>query len=261
MRPRGGYEAVEFVYVERAAAVVGHGLNAILLGLALTVVVVMVVTVAVLAMLGVATVVVMVVVLMLMLVVMEMMVLVSLVFLLGGDGAFNLAYPCGRCGDLLVVEQAGVDYAVKVNVGIVGVDDAGLGLYGTYNLTYVVSLFGSDLRNLVEQNDIAELDLLYDKVLDILVADALTGESGTAFKLRCHAQGVDHRYDAVESRHDAVSGLSRVKLRYGADGAGYWLGLADAARLDDDIVELARIGEVGNLLHEIHFQCAANAAV
>ena len=66
---------------------------------------------------------------------------VKLLFL--GHGALELADPSGGSGDLLEVEQVGVEQTGDVDVGIVGIDDLGLGLDHAYDLADAAQLFRS----------------------------------------------------------------------------------------------------------------------
>ena len=56
-------------------------------------------------------------------------------------------------------------------------------------------------------------------------------------------------------------GVFRVHTRDGGDGTGDGFGLADAAGLDDDVVELLRLDQIRQLVHQIHFQRAAYTSV
>ena len=55
--------------------------------------------------------------------------------------------------------------------------------------------------------------------------------------------------------------ILRAEHRQGADGLGDRGRLADAAGLDDDVVELPHRGDFGQLCHEVHLQGAADAPV
>ena len=169
-------------------------------------------------------------------------------------------YPGGAGSHLLEVEEMGVEYLVEVHVTIVGVDDLGLGLQCAHYLAQTAQFVGSHLAGLVEQHNVAELYLLDDQVLDVLLLDVLLGERQAALELILHAQGVDDGDDAVE-HGVAVDGDLGGHARYGADGLCDGCGLADAAGLNDDVVEAVHAYDVLQLLHEVHLQRAAYTSV
>ncbi|GFI67695.1 hypothetical protein IMSAG192_01228 [Muribaculaceae bacterium] len=114
MRPVFGEEVVEFVEVERVAAIINEGLDAIFLGLAFSIV--MVVVMAMVAVCIAFGVVVMVVVLFGVLFVVSLMVAVVVMvvglcveFLLFRHRALKLAYPSCRGGHFLEVEQMSIE--------------------------------------------------------------------------------------------------------------------------------------------------------
>ena len=86
----------------------------------------------------------------------------------------------------------------------------------------------------------------------------LQGCSGSEFV--AHAQGVDHGHDAVE-HGNAVLHIGVAQCRNRADGLGDGLRFADAARLDDDIVESLARGDLAELLDQVGLQRAADTAV
>ena len=116
------------------------------------------------------------------------------------------------------------------------------------------------LGRLVQQDDVAELDLLDDQILDVLFADVRLGQALAIAKLVLHAQGVHHGDDAVKPRQ-AIDPILRFHRRDGADGLGDGCRFTDARCLDDDVVKLLHLHQVGELLHQIHLQGAADAAV
>ena len=79
-------------------------------------------------------------------------------------------------------------------------------------------------------------------------------------KLVFHAQGVDHRHDAVEPGY-ATLDILRSHRGDGADGLCDWGGLADAACLDDDVVEAPHLYDFAYLLDQVHLERAADAAI
>ena len=100
----------------------------------------------------------------------------GLVFLGLGDGALYFADPCGGGGHVLEVEEPGVEDLVEVDVGIVALDDAGLGLDGADDGLDALGVGGCDLGNLVEENYVAEFNLLDDEVLDVVLVEVFALE-------------------------------------------------------------------------------------
>ena len=73
-----------------------------------------------------------------------------------------------------------------------------------------------------------------------------------------HARAVHHGHDVVQvERHGAALGL----VADGRDGVGDGNGLADARCLDDDVVEVAGLGDGRELLRQVGGERAADAAV
>ncbi len=191
--PVAGYEAVEAVEVEGEAAEIDHCLYAILFGFALAVVMVVMMSVFmfmfVLMFMLVVFVMVMMVVFMFMLMVFMLMVVILV------DGLLELADPGSGCSSFLEVEGALPEEKLGVDIGIVALDDLGAGLDGADDAADMSELVGGDFRRLVEEDDVAELDLLDDEVFDILFAD-IAAEGVAAAELAPEAEGVDDGHDA-----------------------------------------------------------------
>ena len=144
--------------------------------------------------------------------------------------------PGCRCGDALEIKKTGVDDVVERHIGVVAFDDACLGLDGADYGTDTCGFICSDFGNFIEQNDVAELDLLDDEVLDVVFAEIGLRQVFAAAEFVTHAQSVDDGDDAVETGN-AVSSVLLVHHAH----RGYCLGdrrrFADAAGFDDYIVE------------------------
>ena len=194
-----------------------------------------------------------------MVVVMMVMAVGLLLHLLGGSLLY-LAHPRGRRSYRLVVEQPRVYQLRKVHVGVVALYDFCLGLYGSDYSLDAAGLLGCNFRYFVEQDDVAELYLLYHKVFDVVLVDVLCRQGVAAAEFAFEPQGVDHGAYAVEAGHAAalIALFERGHRTYCPRNG---LGLAYAAGLDHDVVESAGSHEVAKLLHEVHFQGAAYAAV
>ena len=115
-------------------------------------------------------------------------------------------------------------------------------------------------RSLVEQNDIAELNLLNHKVFDIFFIDILAHQVAAALKFIFQTQSIYHGADAVEARH-AVLHIFRAERRDRIDGLCYRHRLAYTTRLYHYIVEAIHRSNVAQLLHKVHLERAAYTAV
>ena len=193
--PFAGYEFVEESEVKGTTAIVDVGSDAVFLSLTLIVVmVVMMMLMPMMVFMFMLIVVVMVMMLML-IVVIIIIVIIVLVFVVM---LFNLLNPGGGCGNLVEVEHIGIQYLIEFHVTIVAVDNLGLGLEGTDNLSDAAQFLWADLGGLVQQHDVAEFNLLDDEVLDILLVDVLTSQVKSAAEFVSHAEGIDDGHDTVE---------------------------------------------------------------
>ena len=154
----------------------------------------------------------------------------------------------------------GIQDLVQLYITEVARDDLGLRLKGTYYLAQALQFLWAHLTCLIEQHDVAELYLLNHQILYVFLFDVLLQEIQSACKLIFHAQGIYHGDDAVES-WKAVGRILWHELRDGADGLCDGGRFADAAGLYHDVVEALHAHDVMQLLHEIHLQSAADAAV
>ena len=184
----------------------------------------------------------------------------GLAFLLLGGLAFQFAHPARGDGNFLVIKCFRAYNAIQVHLRVVGFDDFRAGVQMPDDLFDTIDLVLGHFRHLVEQHDIAELDLLDEQVLNVLFVNILALQVVSAGELALHPQGIDHGHDAVEAR-GAVFGVFRVHAWDGGDGAGDGLRFADAAGLDHDVVELSGFDEIGELIDQIHLEGAADTAV
>ncbi len=244
LRPLCRYEVIKFIDVESSATEVHEGLYSVLLGLAFFVVVMMVT---------------MTLVVMVVLVVAVMLVRVFF-FRLVVIYILKMAHPCCRRGRGLIVEEIGLDNLIKRHIGIITLYDASLGLKCPDNGTHTVGLLGRDFGDFVKQYNIAKFNLLNHKILYIVFFKSGPFQIFAAAKLRSHTQGVDHGNDTVDTRHPATCVLL-AHVGNGAYGLGYGLGLAYAAGFYHYVVEFTCFDDFRQLLHEVHFQRAAYAAV
>ena len=184
----------------------------------------------------------------------------GLALFIGGGLAFYLTHPAGRGGHALEVEQMGVEEFVQVHFGVVAFDNLRLGLQGADDLLDALPFFGLHFRSLVQQDDVAELNLLDDEVLNVFLVDVGAGKGIAARKFILQAQSVHHGDDAIQAAF-AVLDVSTAQGRDGADGLCDGFGLADAAGLDDDVVKALQLHQLEYLFDEVGLQGAADATV
>ena len=149
---------------------------------------------------------------------------------------------------------------VQFHIAIVALNDFGLGLDGTDNLLDFSQFLLRNLRSLVQQNHVAELNLLDNQILNILLIDVLAQQIVTVLELITHTKGINHRNDAVEL-YVAILDVLRSQRRNAANSLGDRRRFADTAGLNDDIVEAVHTGNVAQLLHQVHLQGATDATV
>ena len=177
---------------------------------------------------------------------------------------FKVTLDCRNpgCGssDLVEVELACAQDPVEVHIAPVALYDFRLRVESRDYRLHPPEFGRSDFRDLVEKHDVAEFDLLDDKILDVLFVDFILAEGFPAVEFALHPESIDDCHDAVELRCVAP-GIFRKHGWRSADGLRNRCRLADAAGLYDDVVETVRAAEVIELVDEVHLQGAADAAV
>ena len=136
-------------------------------------------------------------------------------------------HPCRRACHGIEVTFIGVEKAIKVYITIVTFYNARLWLYGTENLLSTPQLTLCNLRSLVKKYGVAELYLLYHKVLDILLGNIFLQKVYAAFKLIAKSQSVDNADDTVKT-YLAIACVFLAHVAYGTESLGYRHRLADA---------------------------------
>ena len=119
-----------------------------------------------------------------------------------------LVNPCSRCSHFVEVESMGVEQQVEVHIAVIARNNLCLGLQCTYYVYKMRVLFGRNLRCLVEQYGVAELNLLYYEVLKIVFVDVLLLQIVAATELILHTQSVHYGHYAVKTWH-TVFGVFR----------------------------------------------------
>ncbi len=195
-RPFLRHYKVELVHIERPAALIDEGGDAVFQCLALLLVLQSVVAMAVVVMMAVTVLVVFIVMLIVVFVVMLMLFVAVMIVLMM---VLHLVNPSCRCSHPLEIEVAGGEKGVERHVAIVALYDVGLGLnlaqYGLDACQFV----GRHLRSLVEQNLRAELHLLYYETGEVVVAYFVACKVVATGKLVAQTQCIHHGYDAVEA--------------------------------------------------------------
>ncbi len=154
----------------------------------------------------------------------------------------------------------GIDDLVEVDITIVAFEYFSLSLKCTDDGLEFFQLLWFHIVHFVEQDDVAELDLLDDERSEVFLIDVLLHEFVAATKFVYHTQGVHDGNDAVQTEYSILD-VFWTERRYGADGLCDRGWFADAACLDDDIIELLHVYDFFELFDEIHLQCAADASV
>ncbi len=112
---------------------------------------------------------------------------------------FDLADPGCRGGHAFEIEHAGIHNLREIDLAIVTFNDFGYGLQRADHLAHAFGLFRSHFRYLVEDYDVAELYLLYDKILYIVPVNIFAGQRIAAAELIAQTQCVNHRCYAVQT--------------------------------------------------------------
>ena len=129
-----------------------------------------------------------------------------------------------------------MDDLFQIDIAIVAFNNICLGLDGTDDAVHLSQLVLRYFGGFVQQDDVAELNLLDDQILNILLIDVLTQQIVTATELVTHTQGIDYRHDTVKLQI-AILHVFRSEGGNVNNGLcdGSWL--ANTAGLDDDIVK------------------------
>ena len=153
-----------------------------------------------------------------------------------------------------------VEQFFQRHVGVVAFDDFSRRLQGADDFLDASQLFRLHFGCFVQQDDVAEFDLLDDEVFDVFLVQSLACQAVAAGKFALQAQGVDYADQAVQAA-DAMAGIGVAQAGDGAECLCDGFGLADAAGLDDDVVETFGTHQLVDLLDEIGLQRAADATV
>ena len=228
------HKVVKRIEIERPARLIDVCADAIFLGLPFSVVMM---------------------VMMLMILVFVVIVIIVIILVM-----FHFLDPGGGGGHVVKLEHARVEDLVEIEFTVVTFDDLCLRLERPDDGPDPAQLLRRHVRHLVEGDDVAEFNLLNDEALDILFVEMRLLERIAAGKFTLHAHRVDHGNHAVK-HGNAVLDIFKSQRRNRTDGLGDRLRLTDAARLDNDVVERLPACDLTELLDQIVFEGAADAAV
>ena len=174
-------------------------------------------------------------------------------------GMFHRIHPGGGVVRLLKIEAVRVEKLAHGNVAARRLHDDRFFLQTVNDCLQLAHLLGRYLVGLVQNERRAELDLLDEQAFDIVFVDILLQKIASAIELVVHARAV-HDSDDVVQIERSVALVFRLVAEVGddiRDGDG----LTDARCLDDDVVVLARVRDVGQLVGQIIGKRAAQTAV
>ena len=157
------------------------------------------------------------------------------------------------------VEAVGVEQLLHGDLAVLGLDNHGVLLQAAHDSLELGDLLRAHGIGLVEDQRGAKLDLLDEQALDVVLVDILGQQVAAAVELVVHAGAIDHSHDVVECKLGLAAHLGLVAEA--RDGVGDGDGLANARGLDDDVIEVARIGDALQLVGQVVRKRAANAAV
>ena len=161
---------------------------------------------------------------------------------------------------MTIVEFVGIQEFIKVHIGIVTFDYFSLRLKLADDFADSGKLFRRNFRGFVEENGIAELNLLDYKIFDVLVLDVFHHKGVTALKFALHPHGI-HDCDDVVQAADPVLCVWSSKGRDAAYCLCNRFGFTYSTRLDYDVIEFFHGHDFANLLNQVCLECTADAPV
>ena len=146
------------------------------------------------------------------------------------------------------------------HITIVTRNDSRLRLNLSQDSLYTNKLVCRHLIRLVQQNDITELHLLYDKARQVIFSKITLRQIRSFSKLISQSESITHRNNSVKFCY-AVLCIFRIHLRINAYCLRYRCGFTYSARLNHDIIETVLRNNLTQLLNEVHFKSTTDAAV
>ncbi len=174
--------------------------------------------------------VVMVVMMMLVLVIVIIVVIiVMLVAFINRNACLSLICLSPACGgdSLFKVIALSIKYIGYIHLAVAYLDYPCVGLESLYHSLYTAKLLRCHLVHLVEDDGGAELDLLNEQVLNVLLVDALLEKVVAAAEFSSHSQGIHHGNDIVQAAYGGEAPVPGLALENGY-GLGNGHGLAYA---------------------------------
>ena len=185
-------------------------------------------------------------------VVMIMLIFIVIIRILDG---FD---PAGRFHGLLKIETSCIEDIGDFDLGVVGFNDLGACLQAADDLFQKTELLRCDHVHFIEEDGVAELELLDEKILDIFFLDGILGQASAVLKFVVHARAVDDSDDVVKFHRKTCVGALLADV---GDGLGDRDRLTDTGSLDDDVIILLCLSQLAKLVGKVVSQSAANAAI
>ena len=261
LRPLVEYEVLELRLFKGLYVLIHKGCNAVFLGFTLVVMMVVMVMMTVLVFLVLVVVVMMFVVVFMLVMVVMMLMLLMLVEILGVF-TFHLHRldPAGALDNLSVVKVVGREDLCHVHIAVGRLNDLCVGLQRFYYRQHVGFFLLGYIIDLVENDGCAVFDLLDQQVLNIFLVEIVLQKRSAGAEFIRQTVRVHNGGDAVQIGDSRQSCLWIGAVEH-ADGACDRTRLADTGSFDQNIIKLARLCQLDDLLHQIDLECAADAAV
>lgn len=158
------------------------------------------------------------------------------------------------------VEAVGIEQLLHGDLAVLGLDDHGVLLQTAHDGLELGDLLRAHGIGLVEDQRGAKLDLLDGAGLSISSSSISSASRSRPPLNSSYMRGaVDHGHDVVEREFGLAAHLGLVAEA--RDGVGDGDRLANARSLDDDVVEVARIGDALQLVGKVVRKRTADAAV
>jgi hypothetical protein len=161
----------------------------------------------------------------------------------------------------LKVEKLRVQDILRVDLPVLRADDIGGRLKFLEDRLDSVQLGFADQIDLVHDDDVAELDLLNQKLHNIVLIQFFgKKQRRPAQKFRLQPAGIDDRRDGVEPAQLRQPAVPDAAVHQG-EGLRDRKRLADPAGLDQNIIVAVRFHKLGDLPDQVGAQGAADASV
>ena len=173
----------------------------------------------------------------------------------------ELDSPSTRFGNLVEVELLRVENVLHVDLAVVRLDHLGGRLQSLHDGLHVFQVVLVERINLVQNNRVAEFNLLDEQVCDIFFFEIFVEELFATGKFVSEAEHVHNGDDVVQMAGERSAVLATELATCKANGLGYRNRFADTASFDEDVVELAHFQKFGNLFDQVGLERAADTTV